>query len=66
MEPDSKQYLRLGVAVFAGLAAAILLFFFLLRFQEVTVYFVTIMSALQPLFMGIVLAYLLYPVAHIL
>lgn len=61
MESDNKKYFRLGVAIFSGLATAILLFFFLLRFQTVKGFLDVILSALQPLFVGIVIAYLLYP-----
>lgn len=66
MEPDKKKYLRLGAAIFAGLAAAILFYFFLLRFGEVKGYVSVVLSALQPLFTGIVIAYLLCPIAKFL
>lgn len=66
MEPDRKKYLQMGIAIFAGLAAAILFCFFLLRFEEVKAYVTMVLSALQPLFIGIVLAYLLCPIAKFL
>lgn len=64
METDNKKLLRLGAAVFAALAAAILFYFFLLRFEKVKALFDMILSALQPLFVGIVMAYLLYPLVR--
>lgn len=64
MEAGNKKCLRLGAVVFAALAAAILLYFFLLRFEKVKALFDIILSALQPLFVGIVMAYLLCPVVR--
>lgn len=64
MKPENKKYLRLGVTVFLSLAAAILFFFFLLRFEDVKAYFNIILSALQPLFVGIIMAYLLCPATN--
>ncbi len=66
MNSDKRRYFRLGAAVFSGLAGAILFFFFLLRFRAVEDFLGVILSALQPLFVGIVLAYLLYPAARFL
>lgn len=64
MKPGKKQYLRLGITIFASLAATILFFFLLFRYQEVKDFFAMVLSALQPVIIGIVLAYLLRPVAQ--
>lgn len=60
---QNKDYFKLGVTIFVSLAATIAFFFFLFRYQQFTVFLNVIMSALQPVVVGIVLAYLLYPVA---
>lgn len=66
MEPEKKRFFRLGVTLFCSLTAVILFYFILLRVDEVKSYLSVILSALEPLFMGIVLAYLLCPVAKCL
>ena len=60
---QNKDYLKLGVTIFASLAATIIFFFLLFRYQEITAFLNVILSALQPVTVGIVLAYLLCPVA---
>ncbi|MCM1257732.1 MAG: AI-2E family transporter [Roseburia sp.] len=64
MEPEKKQYLKLGITIFVSLSATIIFFFLLYRFQEIKAFFELIISALQPVIVGIVLAYLLRPIAR--
>ena len=66
MKPGKKQYLRLGITIFASLAATIVFFFLLFRYQEIKAFFAMVLSALQPVVIGIVLAYLLRPIARFL
>lgn len=66
MERNKKFYLRLGITIFASLAATVTFFFFLFRYQEMKAFFAVFLSALQPVLVGIVLAYLLCPIAKFL
>lgn len=66
MKPDKSFYIKLGIAVFASLSAVVAFYFLLLRFQEVKVFLKIISSSLQPVMVGIVLAYLLCPVTKFL
>lgn len=66
MEPEKKRFFRLGVTLFCSLTAVILFYFILLRVDGVKAYLSVILSALEPLFMGMVLAYLLCPAAKFL
>lgn len=66
MEPEKKRFFRLGTTLFCSLTAVILFYFILLRVDGVKAYLSVILSALEPLFMGMVLAYLLCPVAKFL
>ncbi len=62
-EKESNQrYVKLGVTLFASLAAAIAFFFLFFRVGEIKGFLSMIFSALQPLVIGLVLAYLLSPV----
>lgn len=63
MERNKKFYLRLGVTIFASLAATVTFFFFLFRYQEMKAFFAIFLSALQPVLTGMILAYLLCPIA---
>lgn len=63
MEPGKKQYLKLGITIFVSLSATIIFFFLLFRYREIKAFFAMILSALQPVVVGIVLAYLMRPVA---
>lgn len=63
MKPNKKFYLRMGVTIFASLSATILFFFLLLRYEAIQSIWRVIVSALQPVIVGIVLAYLLCPIA---
>ena len=63
MKSDKKQYLRMGVTIFVSLAAVVAFFFLLLRYQGLKSYLDVITMALQPVMAGIVIAYVLCPVA---
>lgn len=66
MEKDKKQYFRLGVTLFCSFTAVVLFYFILLRADDIKVYFAVVYSAVEPLLMGIILAYLLCPAAKFL
>lgn len=66
MKSNKKHYLRLGITLFASLAAVVAFFFMILRYEGIKAYFEVISAALQPVMIGIVLAYLLCPVAKFL
>ena len=63
MKSDKKQYLWMGVTIFVSLAAVVAFFFLLLRYQGLKSYLDVISMALQPVMAGIVIAYVLCPVA---
>ena len=60
MEPKKHPYLRLGLTIFASLAAAITFVFLLLRIQEIQNFAYVTMSALRPVILGVAMAYLLF------
>lgn len=66
MENKKHFYLNLGVTIFISLAATVAFFFLLFRVQAIGDFLGVILSALQPLIIGMVLAYLLCPVAKAL
>lgn len=66
MKSHKKQYLRLGLTIFASLAAVVAFFFLILRYQGLKAYLDIISMALQPVVVGIVIAYVLCPVAKFL
>lgn len=66
MDPNEKNYFRLGITIFASLSATILFFFLIFRYGELKAYLRFILSALQPVMVGIVLAYLLCPATKFL
>lgn len=66
MDSNDKNYFRLGVTIFASLSATILFFFLLFRYGELKAYLSFILSALRPVLVGIILAYLLCPAAKFL
>lgn len=63
---EQKKYLKLGMTIFASLAATIVFFFLFFRFDEIKRFFDLILSALQPLLVGIAIAYVLWPIARFL
>ncbi len=66
MENKKHFFLHLGLTVFVSLAAAVAFAFLLLRIQSIRAFFGLILSALQPVIIGAVLAYLLCPAAKAL
>ena len=66
MEPNKKFYWRLGAVIFGSLAAAIAFFFLLFCFEEIKNFIFLILSGLRPILAGMVLAYLLCPIAKFL
>lgn len=66
MRSENKRYFKLGITIFASLSGTVAFFFLMFRLQEIKDFFSTVILALQPILIGIVLAYLLNPVAEIL
>ena len=66
MEPNKKFYWKLGAVIFGSLAAAISFFFLIFGYKEIKAFFSLIMSGLRPVLAGVVLAYVLCPVAKFL
>lgn len=66
MKLDKKQYLRIGITIFASLAAVVAVYFLILRYEGLKAYLDMISLALQPVMVGIVIAYVLCPVAKFL
>ena len=68
MKPSPfKSYVAAGVTAFCVIAAAILFFFLFFHASTVTSFLVMIARILRPIFMGMVLAFLLLPIhRHIL
>lgn len=60
MNDKKYPYLRLGLTLFVSLAAAITFVFLLLRINEIRGFLALVISALRPVVVGLVLAYLLY------
>ena len=57
-----QSYIRLGITAFLVLASAIVLHFLLLRHETVFRFFGEVAQILRPIFMGMVLAFLLLPI----
>ncbi len=66
MKQDRDHLFRLGATLFGALAATILFYFLLLRFSAIKGFLDVLVSALQPVILGIVLSYLLLPIAKAL
>lgn len=66
MESDKKRYLRRGITIFVSLAAVVAFYFIVLRYQGLKTYLDIVSLALQPVMAGIVIAYVLCPVAKFL
>lgn len=58
---QTKKYAHIGVIAFFVIAAAVLLVFIFLRFDEFSDFLSGIFSAMSPVIVGIVMAYLLNP-----
>ncbi len=63
MEQKNQDYRKLGLTIFVSLAATIVFFFLLFRMGKIGDALAVILSALKPLLIGMVLAYLLCPIA---
>ncbi len=66
MEQKKPDYMKLGLTIFLSLAASITFFFLLFRLGEIGGFLAVVLSALKPVLIGMVLAYLLCPVAKAL
>ncbi len=66
MKSDKKQFLQIGLTTFASLSAVVAFFFIVLRYQGLKAYLDIVSLALQPVMAGIVIAYVLCPVAKFL
>ncbi len=66
MPNDKHFYRNLGLALFTALSGTVAFFFLLFRFEAIKAFLDIILSALEPVLVGAVLAYLLCPVAKAL
>ncbi len=66
MKSDKKQFLQIGLTTFASLSAVVAFFFIVLRYQGLKAYLDIVSLALQPVMAGVVIAYVLCPVAKFL
>lgn len=66
MKSGKKRYWRIGLTIFVSLAAVVAFYFIILRYQGIKSYLDMISLALQPVMVGIVIAYVLCPVAKFL
>lgn len=57
----NKLFFRLGLTIFLSLSATIVFFFLLFRLPAIGGFFGTIANALTPVFAGIAVAYILFP-----
>ena len=57
-----NQYIYSGITAFLVIAAALLLFFAFFHFQEIKGFLAVVAHILRPIFMGLVLAFLLLPI----
>lgn len=64
MKNQWKNYLGIGIAAFLTFAACVLLFFVLFKFKEISAVIGRIIGILEPILIGIVIAYLLNPVMN--
>ena len=59
-----RPYLFVGLATFFVVASGILVFFTFLRFDAIAAFFSNVINILQPIIIGLVLAYLLNPIVN--
>lgn len=64
MKNQWKNYLGIGIAAFFTFAACALLFFLLYKIKEIGAFFGQVIGILEPILIGIVIAYLLNPVMN--
>lgn len=60
--PQRDKYVKVGMVAFFVLAGILLLFFFLFKINSVKSAFITLTEILQPIILGIVVAYLVNPI----
>ncbi len=58
-----RSYFTVGLTAFLVIAAAVIFFFFLFRMNTISRFFNRLVSVLQPIIIGFVIAYLLAPIA---
>lgn len=63
MDDKNSHYFKLGITIALGLSAAVVVYFLISRYEGILTGFNIILSALQPVIVGAVLAYLLCPIA---
>lgn len=63
---DAKQYLTVGLVVFLTFCCCILFFFMIYRYNGFAEFWKKLVQALQPVIIGLVIAYLLNPVMKFL
>lgn len=64
LKDEYKKYMLWGVTIFCAVAASVLFFFFIFRLQNVGALLGKIMKTLTPVIYGLVIAYLLNPIAN--
>lgn len=60
-----NNYIYWGITLFSVIAASILLFFMFLKFDVILKFFIKIFVALEPIFLGLLFAYLLSPMVRV-
>ena len=61
---DWARYAKIGLTAFLTVAACILFFFAIYRYDEIAKEWSKLMKAAEPIFFGLILAYLLMPVRN--
>lgn len=61
-KPSIRSYFTVGLTAFLVIAAAVLFFFIIFRMDTISGFFHQLTSALQPIIIGLVIAYLLSPI----
>lgn len=64
MGRKDEQFWKLGLTIFLSLSATILFFFLLFRADKICGFASTLVAALQPVVIGVALAYVLLPIAR--
>ncbi len=66
MNREDSRFLKLGLAIFGALAAAVVVYFFFARIGSIQKFLMTVLSALQPVLTGMAMAYVLFPLERML
>ncbi len=64
--PQRDKYVKIGMVAFFVLAGILLLFFFLFKINSIKIAFINLTEILQPIILGIVVAYLVNPIMEII